>query len=115
MYKIELSNGRIIENVKINGTVFTTTQAVNAATFSGGLYRIKITQTVKEESDELSLIEPGEYEKLKLGDVYADRWNPGKYNFMFDFLTDDDMKEMMTDARLSYLEMLIEGEGSMNE
>lgn len=108
MYKIELSNGNVIENVTINGSLCSVKQAIDASTFAGGMSRVKITHTSNDAGDELCTIEPGEYERMKLEYVYADRWDNGTYKFLFSLLSDADIEKMQLDARITYLEMLSE-------
>ena len=110
MYKIELSNGNVIENVKINGGMCSTAQEIDESTFSGGLSSIRITHVSNDPEDELCAMTPGVYERMKLVYVYADRWEQGTYKFLFDRLNDAEFERMKLDARLTYLEMITEEE-----
>lgn len=110
MYKLELSNGKVIQNVSINGGLCSTRQEIDASTFSGGLTRVKFTKTSNDDGDELCMIEPGEYERMKLECVYPDRWDPGTYKFAIVPLSEDELKAMRLESRISYLEMLAEEE-----
>ncbi len=67
MYAITFSNGYSLTGLKVNGSAFETSGAVDRERVLGGLRRVSIVQTGEDEGDALGVIVSGEYENMSLG------------------------------------------------
>lgn len=107
MYRVELGNGNVISDVKIEGTTYFTKQAITRADFEYGLHEVKIVRLLDSQSDE-SEIAPGTYRNMKLITCCPCRPRPGFFMFEFAPMSEQELRNLNVDARLDYLEMISE-------
>ena len=103
MFTIRLSDGSQIEGLILNGNNFISKNEVTESTFAGKLAKVVITGDA--DKDDAGLI--GEHTNMVLVQVkkYGD-----EYWFVLRDMTKQELRDLKTDARLSYLEMITEGE-----
>ena len=103
MFTIRLSDGSQLESLTLNGNNFISKNEVTESTFAGKLAHVAITGDA--ENDEAGLI--GEHTNMELIQVkkYGDEWW-----FVLRDMTAQELRDLKTDARISYLEMITEGE-----
>ena len=101
MFTIRLSDGSQLESLTLNGNNFISKNEVTESTFAGKLAHVAITGDA--ENDEAGLI--GEHTNMELIQVkkYGDEWW-----FVLRDMTAQELRDLKTDARLSYLEMITE-------
>ena len=103
MFTITLSDGSQLEGLTLNGNNFISDNEVTEATFAGKLGHVVIDGDA--EADMFRLI--GTHEHMQLVQIvkYEDKcW------FILRDMTARELSDLKTDARLSYLEMITEGE-----
>ena len=103
MFTITLSDGTQLTNLELNGNNFISDTEVTETTFAGKLGRVAIAGN--PEDDAFRLI--GNHEHMKLVQItkYEDKWW-----FILRKLSKRELEDLRTDASLSYLEMITEGE-----
>ena len=101
MFTITLSDGSQLEGLALNGNNFISKNEVAETTFAGKLAKVTIDGDADE--DEAGVI--GEHINMVLVQVkkYGD-----EYWFVLRDMTAQELRDLKTDARLSYLEMITE-------
>ena len=111
MHKITLGNGTVLEGVTIEGTTCFIQREISRDEFDGGLHEVTIMPLLTgNNSGENSAceIEPGTYKNLKLITCCECRAKKGYYMFEFGQMNEQELKDKKTEARLDYLEMMVE-------
>ena len=113
-FKITFGDGSALENLALNGNNFVTAQEINANFFaeSRKLINVKI-EAQNENFDpesapmaDLSLL--GEHAFMKLIQITMPVYDKGKTWFILADISEQELKELAFDARISYLEMMEE-------
>lgn len=108
MYLITLGNGKTIDVSRISGNNFVTDQDISEAYFDGGLRNVNIKYTGNEADEGRPCdIAEGTHEFMKL--IYCKKFKdePGTFFILEDY-SQKDLREAKLEARLDYLEMMIE-------
>ena len=108
MYRLKLSDASVIDNLRLVGSNFVSLRPVSASDFEGRLNGVTIEYTGTDEK--LSTTWPCGYHKhMKLLYCKQIPFETGYYILLDDY-TDEELEKMKLDARVTYLEMLSEGE-----
>lgn len=98
-YTIKLSNGRILNDIHLNGNNFFTTYKIDTDMFAGGLKTVTISDGTREETYEnMRLLQIQEYDAS-----YG--LEPGWY-FVIDQTPLEDLKYRKIQSDIEYLSMM---------
>ena len=108
MYSITLGNGRVLENVSIEGVTCYTQEEITHEDFEYALHEVRITKTANDDSDvEVELAE-GVYKDMKIITCCPCRYKPGYMMFQFAPMSEQEKRDLKVASRLDYLEMMTE-------
>lgn len=108
-YKLTLGNGNVLGGLTLNGNNFVSQSKVTESDFADGLDGVMIEYTGDEElgEHEYHEVELGLHDHMKL--IYCKQIAhvPGYYFVLCDYDASE-LKELQTEARIDYLEMMID-------
>lgn len=108
MYTITLGDGTLIENVTIDYGMCYVERALSYADFEGKLYIATIAKTADDPEGVEPGIQPGIYKNMTVKELCECRAKPGFMMFRLEFMSKQELHDMSVEARLDYLEMMIE-------
>ena len=108
MYTITLGDGTLIENVSIDSGMCYVERALSYADFEGKLHTVTIAKTADDPEGVEPGIQPGIYANMKVEELCELRAKPSVMMFRLGFMSEQEIHDMNVDARLDYLEMMIE-------
>ncbi len=105
MYRITLGDGTVLDNLSVNGNMLVSAdETLSASRFEDNLHNVKIEHS--GENDDL-ILATGTHEHMKLITCQKYPRMSGVY-FVLEDYTAEEIKELRTEARLDYLEMMSE-------
>lgn len=108
-YRLTLGNGKVIEGLTLDGNNFVSASKVTESDFADGLDGVLIEYTGDEElaEHEQHEVELGLHDHMKLLYCKQIAHVQGDYFVLCDYSAEE-IKELRTEARLDYLEMMSE-------
>ncbi|MBQ7196766.1 MAG: hypothetical protein IJS40_05095 [Synergistaceae bacterium] len=111
-FKITFGDGSVLENLALNGNNFITEQRIDVNFFAESRKFINVKIEAQDENfdpesapmADLSLL--GEHAFMKLIQITMPVYDKGKTWFILADISEQELKELEVDARISFLEML---------
>ena len=106
MYKLEFSNGYVIDEAEGKGGFYLVAGELNRSDIEGGLSRVIVTRTSTGDPDEEDFMEPGTYEHQRIATCCAANFQPGYTMLELRGMTENELREMRIMSKVEYLAMM---------